>query len=273
MLVKNAAIAALKGGAGLYNERRERIRALLREKTFVSLKELEEMFPDVSGMTIRRDIEYFEEQHEAIKVRGGARSMKYITAQSDGSIASRMAENVGTKDAIARRAAEFLETGRSIFIDSGSTMQHFVRYVPNDHFTFTTTDPAAAIELCKIGMPEVNIAGGHLDRDNRTVSGSHAEKFLNDINIDIAFLSPSGLSERSGFTVGDYSECELKRLVALKAQTVVILMDSSKTGKSLPYTFADLSDADVIITDAVLPDEITHNAEECGVRIVVADGN
>ena len=63
----------------MYNERRERIRALLTEKPFISIKELQSLFPDVSGMTLRRDIEYFESQGEAIKVRGGARSTKFIT--------------------------------------------------------------------------------------------------------------------------------------------------------------------------------------------------
>ena len=61
----------------VYNERREQIRALLQSKPFISIKELEELFPDVSGMTLRRDIEYFEREHEAIKVRGGARSMRF----------------------------------------------------------------------------------------------------------------------------------------------------------------------------------------------------
>ena len=53
----------------MYNERREKIRTLLAEKPFVSIKELESMFPNVSGMTIRRDIEYFEQAGDAIKVR------------------------------------------------------------------------------------------------------------------------------------------------------------------------------------------------------------
>ena len=92
----------------MYNERREQIRALLQIRPFVSIKELEAMFPNVSGMTLRRDIEYFESVHEAIKVRGGARSMKFITTQTDGSIATRMNENVRSKDSIAQRAAAFL---------------------------------------------------------------------------------------------------------------------------------------------------------------------
>ena len=58
--------------------RRNAIHQLFQSKPFITLHELEEMFPEVSSMTLRRDIEYFERQGEAIKVRGGARSMKFI---------------------------------------------------------------------------------------------------------------------------------------------------------------------------------------------------
>jgi len=252
----------------MYNERRERIRALLTEKPFISIKELQSLFPDVSGMTLRRDIEYFESQGEAIKVRGGARSTKFITTSTDDAITTRMNENVASKEKIARRAADFLETGRSIFIDSGSTLQRIVPYVPNERFTFTTTNPMAALDLCKIGLPVVNIVGGKLDRDYQTVTGMHAMRFLSDINIDIAFLSPSGLSLKSGFTGGNYSECELKRVVVEKARLVVLLLDASKIDKSLPYTFCHLDQVHIIITDAPLPDEIRREAQRLGVQVI-----
>ena len=252
----------------MYNERRERIRALLTDKSFISIKELQSMFPDVSGMTLRRDIEFFESQGEAIKVRGGARSMKFITTSTDDAITTRMQENVASKEKIARRAADFLETGRSIFIDSGSTLQRIVPYVPNERFTFTTTNPMAALELCKIGLPVVNIVGGKLDRDYQTVTGMHAMRFLSDINIDIAFLSPSGLSLKSGFTGGNYSECELKRVVVDKARLVVLLLDASKIDKSLPYTFCHLDQVHIIITDAPLPEDLANEASRLGVRVI-----
>lgn len=252
----------------MFNERREQIRGLLATKAFVSLKELEAMFPEVSGMTLRRDIEFFEQQGEAIKVHGGARSMRFITVSTDDAISTRMQENVESKEKIARYAASLMETGRSIFIDSGSTLQRIVPYVPNERFTFTTTNPLAAVELCKIGLPVVNIVGGKLDRDYQTVTGMHAMHFLSDINIDIAFLSPSGLSAKSGFTGGNYSECELKRVVVEKARLVVMLLDGSKFDKSLPYTFCQMEQVHVIITDSPLPFALTAIAEQYGVRVI-----
>lgn len=46
------------------NTRREIIQGMLSEQPFVSLKELSARFPELSSMTLRRDIEYFESQGE-----------------------------------------------------------------------------------------------------------------------------------------------------------------------------------------------------------------
>lgn len=250
-------------------ERRERIRKLLQSKAYISLSELCDEFPDVSEMTLRRDIAFFEEKGDAIKVRGGVRSTKFITTSTDDTMTERMRENVGSKEKIAKLAAEYLETGRSIFIDSGSTLQQMVKFVQNERYNFTTTNPAAALELAAIGLPIVNVTGGRLDRDYQSVSGLQAMRFIADINIDIAMLSPSGLSGRSGFTGGNFAECELKRAVVEKADKVIMLMDSSKIGRSLPYTFCSLDRVSVLICDAPLPDDLAKEARRCGVKVEV----
>ena len=249
--------------------RREKIRQLLQTKAYVSLAELCSVFPDVSEMTLRRDIEYFEEIGEAIKVRGGARSTKFITTSTDDSMATRMGENVDSKVKIARAAAAHLETGRSIFIDSGSTLQQLVKFVQNERYIFTTTNPAVALELATIGNPVVNITGGRLDSAYQALAGLQAMRFIADINIDIAILSSSGLSLKSGFTGGNYAECELKRAVVEKADRVIMLMDSSKIGRSLPYTFCSLEDVSTLICDAPLPESLASEAERCGVTVEI----
>lgn len=98
-----------------------------------------------------------------------------------------------------------------------------------------------------------------------------AMRFLADINIDIAVLCPSGFSAESGFTGGNYNECELKRTVAKKARTVIMLLDVSKLDRSLPYTFCALSDVDYLICDAPLPERIREEAEAAGVKIIIAE--
>ncbi len=251
-------------------ERRNAVRNLLASKPFVSLKELEQMFPNVSSMTLRRDIEYFENQGEAIKVRGGARSMKFITTSMEDTFNLRLSENPDAKEKVALAAIELIETGRSLFLDSGTTMLKLASLLPDERLTVTTTGPNIALELVKKSQPIVNIVGGMLNRDNISVSGNQALRQINDINIDIAFIVPSGISAQNGLTSGNYSECELKKLVVQKARKIIVLMDSSKLDKILPYTFADITEVDTIITDKPLPDDINKIVESAGVNIKLA---
>lgn len=255
----------------MHKQRRETIKSLLASKPFVSLDELSALFPDVSEMTLRRDIEYFEERNLAIKVRGGCRSMSFISERSSEPRLTKPCPNLAAKRAISKAAAEFLETGRSIFIDSGTTMRTFTEFVPEKRYSFTTTDPIVATMLCRGGASAVNIVGGRLEGDNLTVTGLQASRFLGDINIDIAILTPTGFSLDSGFTVASYNECELKRIVAEKARCVIMLMDSLKYGRSLPYTFCNIEDTDVIITDSGIPKEIVKAAARLGTRLIIAD--
>ena len=221
-------------------------------------------------MTLRRDIEYFESQGECIKVRGGARSMKFITTSLEESFNLRLHANSAAKEAIAARAAEMIEPGRSIFLDSGTTVLKLVNVINDERLTITTSGPNGALELLKKNKPIVNIVGGMINRDNISVSGTQAIRYMEDINIDIAFLTPSGLTAENGFTCGNYSEGEFKQLIIKKARRVVLLMDSSKIDKSLPYTFADIGDVDAIITNRDLPPALAALAKEKGTEIIIA---
>lgn len=252
------------------NNRREIIRGMLSEQPFISLKELSERFPTLSSMTLRRDIEYFEEQGECIKVRGGARSMKFITTSLEESFNLRLHANSAAKEAIAQRAAAMIEPGRSIFLDSGTTVLRLVNVIRDERLTITTSGPNVALELLKKNMPIVNIVGGMINRDNISVSGTQAMHFMDDINIDIAFLTPSGLTLEDGFTCGNYSEGEFKKLIVAKARKVVLLMDSSKIDKSLPYTFTRMGEIDAVITNRELPPEISRLAKEMNTDVIIA---
>ena len=254
----------------MHSERRKIIKDLLYSKPFVSLKELIDLFPHVSSMTIRRDIDFFEQQGEAIKVRGGARSMKFITTSMEEEFPSRMQKNIPAKEALAKKAIELLETGRSIFLDSGTTMLRMASLLPEERLTITTTGPNIAIELLNKKQTLVNLVGGMLNRDNISVSGTQALRFLEDINIDIAFIVPSGADAQTGLTCGNYSACELKKMIVEKARKIIVLLDTSKLDKSLPYTFCALENVSAIITNGTLPRDIEEIADKNGVRIIRA---
>ena len=48
-----------------------------------------------------------------------------------------------------------------------------------------------------------------------------------------------------------------------------VMVDSSKFGKVMPYTFATLDDVDILITEVLPEESIVEMASQCGTAIVV----
>jgi len=144
---------------------------------------------------------------------------------------------------------KFIEEGRSIYLDAGTTIMELARLLPDIKLSIVTSCPKIALETTKKHSHHVNIVGGTINSDNCAISGPQAISFIKEVNIDTAFLVPSGYFDYQGFTCGNYSECELKRAVIKKANKIVMLLGSYKLDKTLPFTFATLKDIDYLISD------------------------
>ena len=60
----------------------------------------------------------------------------------------------------------------------------------------------------------------------------------------------------------------IKSYLIKKARTSVVLCGADKFKRLMPYTFANISDVDYIISDDVLPDDFVKQCEENGVTIL-----
>ncbi|MDR3553010.1 MAG: DeoR/GlpR family DNA-binding transcription regulator [Clostridia bacterium] len=250
-------------------ERVEKIKTLLQENGTVTLHGLQEIFPQVTSMTLRRDLERLEKEGVAIKIRGGAKAAAREPDTREPVYSLRVAKNIEAKLKIANRALPFLETGRSVYLDSGSTIMCLASVLPDIKLMVMTSGPNIALEVLKSQRATVNIVGGLISHDNLSISGKQALDFIKNINIDIAFIAPSGFSIKDGFTCGNYAEADLKRSVIKKANRVIMLMDSHKTEKSLTYTFASPKDIDTLITDTALPKALQRALTRAGAETIV----
>ncbi|HZK28706.1 MAG TPA: DeoR/GlpR family DNA-binding transcription regulator [Clostridia bacterium] len=239
----------------------------LDRKGEMELDELHEFMPDVSLMTIRRDLISLENEGKVIRVRGGARSRKINAVISEPAYNQRLQSHDQAKMEIAKKAQQLVSPGRSIYIDSGTTCLAFARELPDDNLFVITPSPHVALELAKRQSIKVNLTGGQLNRDTQTLTGTNAANYVKGINIDFAFIASSAFSLQHGFSCGDFDEAELKRLIIKKAQFVVVLMDQSKLGFSMPYTFAQLSNINALICDNTLPDNYLKSLRRSQVRL------
>jgi DeoR/GlpR family transcriptional regulator of sugar metabolism len=249
-------------------DRREDINQYIQSRGEIRLQELELRYPDVSSMTLRRDLEHLERQGRIVRIRGGAKSLAHLSMIKEAAYTQRQAANTVAKLAIADKAVGLVEPGRSIYIDSGTTCMCFAQRLPDQHLFVLTPAPNVALELVKNSAIKINLSGGQLNRETLTLSGFNATESVKALNIDLAFIAASAFSLANGFTCGDFFESELKRLIIRKARQVIILMDTSKLNISLPYTFARLSGIDVLVTDQPLDEAYQKAARQAHVQLL-----
>ncbi|MBE6989912.1 MAG: DeoR/GlpR transcriptional regulator [Ruminococcaceae bacterium] len=253
----------------MMTDRRSQMRAFIDERLNVRVKELQEQFPGVSVMTIRRDLAALEEEGAIIRTRGGARVNLDNLGVAEDAYRRRELAFPEAKEVISQKALAFFEPKRSIFLDAGTTMMTLARRIPDDDLVLFTAAPNIALEvLTRTRRPQVTLLGGSLSRTTLAGSGRATLEQLRSINIDMAFLSTSAYSVSGGFTVGNPYEAEMKADVIRKARRVVMLMTADKVGHSMPYTFAQMRDVDVLICEADPGEEITRLAAECGVTVL-----
>ena len=248
--------------------RKQKIAETINEKGAISIKELNAFFPEVSVMTIHRDLEKLEQEGIIVRTRGGAISGKRQLSASETSLTTREKANPDAKMMIAKKAVSLIEEGNSIFIDAGTTALALAREMPDIKLNIFTTAPNVAVELSGLNHPTIYMCGGVMNKANQAVSGATTLQMLEDVNITVAFIGVSGYSAEAYFTCGKEEEKQVKQLVMAKAFKNVILMDDSKVGQVLPFTFGRLEDTDVVVSNGKLPEEFTRQAEEEGTMIL-----
>ena len=102
-------------------ERLEEVAEILDKRGKMTLEQLEEAFPDVSQMTLRRDLSQLEEDGRIIRIRGGAMSVKEVQKVSGEAYTKKTTINMDAKIVIAQKAATLIDEGTSIFLAGGTT--------------------------------------------------------------------------------------------------------------------------------------------------------
>ena len=249
------------------NERQLKIQEIINETGEAKLSELGSLFPDISTMTLRRDLEKLEALGEIVRTKSGAKSIAYLSRLSEAQFSERELENITEKNFIAQIAYQYVTQESSIFLDTGTTVTCLARLLKNEKLFIITTAPNIALECAKNHDNTVFMTGGQLSSGNLSLSGVNALSFLDHINIDVAFMASSGFTFNNGFTCGSYDECQIKKRVIEKAARVLMLMDSSKLGRNMPFTFADLSDIDLLVTDGKISKDDLKKVHKSGVTV------
>ncbi len=231
-------------------ERREEIIRLLQAKSKILVPELCQRF-GVSPATVRADLRSLAGEGRLRRAHGGA--IPTEKAGFEPNSRSKAVERVAEKRRIARRAAEMIEDGDIIILDSGTTTLELAKLLAGrSGLTVVTNDLAIASVLEEASGLNLVLIGGEVRRGFHCTVGPMAVEGMVRLNVDKAFLASNAFSWQGGFTTPNLEHAEVKRAMVSAASERIMLMDSSKYGKRAFVNFAALADIEILLTDAGL---------------------
>lgn len=251
-------------------DRRQSLLELLRKQPGLSVPELGAVL-GVSQGTIRNDLDALEAEGRLIRVHGGAILQEHIQFQSR-NVSAHFQQNVAAKKAIGRRAAELVNDGESILLDASSTIYYFAQALRDRRrLRVVTNGIDVARWLAQEPTNSVILLGGVLGPEGSSVTGLLSEQIIEELHIQKAFVSCSGLSIAHGMTEVHLDEAQLKRKAIESARQVIALVDSTKFGNEDLTSFARLEQINQLFTDAGVSEEWTARLSSAGVQLTLCE--
>ncbi|MGF1728237.1 transcriptional repressor AgaR [Photobacterium kasasachensis] len=250
-------------------ERREKIVDIIRQQGTARVEELAPVF-SVSTVTIRNDLNHLEKKGCIVRCYGGAMLNKHFAFDRPLQDKGRLHADV--KAAIAAKAAELVDDGDALILDSGSTTSKITRHlIDKKGLVVMTNSLNIAYDLASHEDIEVMVVGGALRRKSYSLHGPAAEQLLRNYRFDKLFLGVDGFDLNAGITTPHEGEAQINRVMCEVAREVIAITDASKFGRKSFCMIQEAGNIDKLITDSRISNEYLQALSELGVEVIIAD--
>jgi DeoR/GlpR family transcriptional regulator of sugar metabolism len=248
----------------LKEERQRRILDVLGREGRLIAAELPARL-DVSGHTVRRDLEELAEAGLLQRVHGGAVPRSPVAP----TYAEREEQSPEGKLATARGAVRLLKPGQVAIVDGGTTALQLVEQIPPGHRgTFVTHSPLVAAALGRRGFTDVLMVGGTLDPEAMVAVGAETIQAYGRITADVCFLGIWSLHRSAGITGRYHEEAEVRRVLLERADRVVGLASRDKLGTVSAFASGPAGALTHLATEPGVPEEALAPFRELGIEII-----
>ena len=250
---------------GMLNEERRRlIGEMLHREGRVLVRQLARHF-HTSQITIRKDLEFLDTQGVIQRTHGGA-----LPVQSGALLdpTLREKENLHREEKlrIARAAAQMVEEGQSVLLDSGTTTTAIARALKDIKKLVVITNAInIAAELAGTDI-EVIVTGGMLRKNSFSLVGPVAEQAVRQLSADILFLGVDGFDTKLGLFTPNVFEAQVNRVMVQVSRKTVVVCDSSKFCRRSLCNIMPLAGVDTVITGKNISKQDLQALRDAGIR-------
>lgn len=242
------------------NDRQAQILQLLEKQERVSVAQLSALL-ETTEVTIRSDLSQLERDGKLMRVHGGA--VRIQTQLKDDRTV-----NLVAKETIAALAAQQIQDGDTIFINSGTTSVCVARALKEKQsLNIVTNAIDVALELADVPTFRVLLLGGEINARYGFTYGGDAQEQLRCYQANWAILSVDGVSLECGITTYHAEEAILDRMMIAGARGTLIVADSSKIGRAGFTRVIDCMPDLTLVTDAAA-EYVMSALSEADVQII-----
>ena len=224
---------------------------ILEEVSLAGARKISELASSlgVSEVTIRRDVETLADQGLVDKVHGGV-TANSLSSTVEPPFAFNSLKEQNAKDAIAKIAAEMVHPGNAIALMGGSSVYALakrLRDVPSITVV-TNSVPVSDLFAQTPRADQTVVLTGGVRTPTDSLVGNIATEVFSRFNLDMVFMGTHGMDTEFGFSSPNLVEADTNREVIRRAGKLIVLADYTKWGSRGFTSFAELSEANTVIT-------------------------
>lgn len=252
----------MKVNYDLVNERRKNIMIKIQKDGKVDVNNLAEEF-HVSKSTIRRDLNFLEQDGAILRSYGGAKLANEDVKSNETDISIQ---------AIAKYAAQFVSDGDTIFINTSSTALSIIQYITNKRVTVITNN-GKSLQIKHDPLISIHLTGGELRFPKEAMVGDFALNNLMKVHATKCFLGCNGINAKEGISTAILQEAAINECMINRTNgEIFVLANHSKVGPSTSFNISTIDKIDYLITDTLADAKAVKEIANAGVKVIQTDG-
>ncbi len=254
----------------LAEQRRRKILDLLEQEGQITVHDLVERFA-MSAVTIRSDLDALGASGAAVRSHGGA--VRRLEPTHDYPLSLKASVHRTEKTQIGQAAANLIQPGEVIILDSGTTTAEIARQLKARAISGVTVITNAVNVVSELmDAPGISVIGigGLLRPVSLSFVGPQAESMLKELNADRLFLAVDGFDLEGGPTTPDVLEAQLNSLMMKVARETTVVADFSKLGRRSVSRIGSLDHVHRLVTDTKAPEAFVQALRARGIEVIQA---
>ncbi len=227
------------------SERLDKIMEILNKYSYVTVKYLTHAL-DYSTATINRDLNVLEQKNLIKRSYGGIELQENKTAP----LLFRYGKMGKVKNSIAKKAAELVDDGDTLFLDGSTTTEAMGKFLLQKKDITVITNNIALVLFLKEHGVNVICLGGSIIEAPYILGGTDTEEMALKYKADKMFFASSGMSEE-GEIQADKEYETLRKIMRKNSTKSYYLVDSEKILKSVKKVLFTSDEINGIISDYI----------------------